>query len=402
MKVLILSHKMPYPPHDGGSFVILNFANALAELGCEITILAMNTYKRKFNVDQIPDELRRKIRFFAVDVDTKIKPIPFLLNLFQKNSYHVWRYGSSVKFKKILTDLLTRENFDIVQLEGLYLSPYVETIRKYSQAKVVMRAHNVEYEIFERYAEFESSFIKKIWLKEQARRLKRYEIERLNLYDAIVPITEKDAEVFKITNLLLIVIPAGVEIKEDLNFDNVEFPSLFYIGALDWFPNQQGLEWFFENVWDEVIKNAPNLKLYLAGRNPHLWKYLNKKQLRNVEIVGEVENSSAFMKTKAIMVVPLFAGSGIRVKILEAMSLGKVVITTSIGAQGINYKNGENILIANTKNEFVSCILKCVNDFNFCVSIGKSAYALIKENYEIMNFAKKFLEIYLKLKEAYL
>ncbi len=194
-------------------------------------------------------------------------------------------------------------------------------------------------------------------------------------------------------------IPAGVEIENDRpDFSKVEFPSLFYIGALDWFPNQQGLEWFFENVWDEVIKNMPGLKLYIAGRNPQMWKYLKGKRLKNVEIVGEVESSREFIKSKAIMIVPLLAGSGIRVKILEAMSLGRAIISTSVGAEGIDYKDGENILIADTKEEFLKQILKCANDFEYSKKIGENAFKLVKEKYEIGMLARKLFEFYLKLK----
>lgn len=399
MKILILAHKMPYPPKDGGSIGVLNFVKALADLGCDITILAMNTYKRRFDVDKIPDELKKKIKFLSVDVDTKIKPIPFILNLFQREAYHIWRYGSSKEFKKVLIELLKNESWDIIRLEGLYLSPYVETIRKYSPAKVTMRAHNVEYEILERYAEYEKSLFKKIWLKNQAKRLKRYELERLHLYDAIIPVTERDAEILKVDGVPTIVIPAGIEIEGDEpDFTKVEFPSLFYIGALDWFPNQQGLEWFFENVWDEVVNNMPSLKLYIAGRNPHMWNYLKGKKLKNVEVVGEVESSKEFIKSKAIMIVPLLSGSGIRVKILEAMSLGKAIISTSIGAEGIDYKNGEDILIADTKEEFVRQILRCASDFEFCKKIGENAFKLAKEKYEIKKLTRKLLDFYLKLK----
>lgn len=399
MKVLILSHKMPYPPRDGGSFVILNFARALAKLGCDITILAMNTYKRRFDIDKIPDELKQEMKFFSIDVDTKIKPIPFILNLAQRKSYHIWRYGASREFKRILIELLKKENYDIVQLEGLYLSPYVETIKKFSGAKVIMRAHNVEYEILERYAEFEKSFFKRTWLKEQAKRLKRYELERLRLYDAIIPITERDAEILKVEGVSTIVVPAGIEfVDSEPDFSNVDFPSLFYIGALDWFPNQQGLEWFFETVWEEVVKKAPGLKLYVAGRNLHMWSYLKFKKPKNVDIVGEVESSKEFMKSKAIMIVPLLAGSGMRVKVLEAMSLGKVVISTSVGAEGIDYRTGENILIADSKEEFIEQILRCVSDFEFCKSIGEKAFELVKSKYEIGNLARKLFDFYSKLK----
>ncbi len=390
---------MPYPPKDGGSYVTLNFAKALADLGCDITILAMNTYKRRFDIDKIPDELKKRIKFFSVDVDTKIKPIPFILNLIQREAYHIWRYGASKEFKEILVELLKNKSWDIVQLEGLYLSPYLETVRRYSSAKIVMRAHNVEYEIFERYADYEKSFLKKIWLKNQAKRLKRYELERLHLYDAIIFITERDAKILKVDSIPTSVIPAGVEIESDEpDFTQVEFPSLFYIGALDWFPNQQGLEWFFENVWDEIIKSMPSLKFYIAGRNPQMWNYLKGKKLKNVEVVGEVESSKEFIRSKAVMIVPLLAGSGIRVKILEAMSLGKAIISTSIGAEGIDYKNGENILIADTKEEFVAQILKCVSDFEFCKRVGSNAFKLAKEKYEVRELTRKLLDFYSKLK----
>lgn len=395
MKILILAHKMPYPPKDGGSYVTLSFAKALAELGCEITLLAMNTYKRRFNISDIPIELRQKINFHSVDVDTKIKLIPLLINLFQKKSYHIWRYGSSKKFAEKLVNLLQSEKFDIVQLEGLYLSPYVELIRRHSKAKIVMRAHNVEYEILERYAEFEKSILKKFWLKIQAKRLKSYELGRLNLYDAVIPITERDAQILKADKIPSIVIPAGFEIKDtEPNFEDVEFPSLFYIGALDWFPNQQGVEWFLKNVWDKIYRRFPDLKFYIAGRNSDKWKFLRVNKFPNVEVVGEVEDSREFIKAKSIMVVPLFAGSGIRVKIIEAMSLGKAVISTSVGAEGIKYKDGENILIANTVDEFVKKISICVEDKSFCFNLGKRAFELVNDEYNIVNLVGELKEFY--------
>lgn len=291
--------------------------------------------------------------------------------------------------------MLQSEKFDIVQLEGLYLSPYVELIRRHSKAKIVMRAHNVEYEILERYAEFEKSILKKFWLKIQAKRLKSYELGRLNLYDAIIPITERDAKILKADKIPSVVIPAGFEIKDtEPDFANVEFPSLFYIGALDWFPNQQGVEWFLKNVWDKIYRRFPDLKFYIAGRNSDKWKFLRANKFPNVEVVGEVEDSREFIKTKSIMVVPLFAGSGIRVKIIEAMSLGKAVISTSVGAEGIKYKDGENILIANSVGEFVKKISICVENKSFCFNLGKRAFELVNDEYNIVKLVGELKEFY--------
>jgi glycosyltransferase involved in cell wall biosynthesis len=399
MKILLLAHKMPYPPRDGGSIVTLNFAKAFARLGHEVIILAMNTYKRQFDVKNIPSELKKLITFHAEYVDTKIKPFHLLVNLFSRKPYHIWRYGSSKRYAERLVEILKSGNFDIVQFEGLYLSPYLELVRKFSNAKVIMRAHNVEYEIIERYANFENSVFKKLWLKTQASRLKRYELEQLKLYDALVPISKRDAKILFCEGLPTFVAPAGIDLSEIkiINDLATEFPSLFYIGALDWFPNQQGLEWFFEEVWIELIRKVPNVKFYLAGRNPNSWGYLKRKKLKNVEILGEVEDAYRFMSSKAIMVVPLFAGSGIRVKILEAMALGKVVISTTIGAEGIDFRDGENILIADTKEKFLEQIMRCLADRRLCQTIGEKASEFVKEKYDLNKIAKNLLEFYNKI-----
>ncbi|CUS80485.1 Glycosyltransferase involved in cell wall bisynthesis [Candidatus Kryptonium thompsonii] len=389
---------MPYPPKDGGSIVTLNYAKELSRLGCSVTILAMNTYKRRFKIEGIPTELRNMIKFYAVDVDTKIKPLYLLVNLFQKKSYHIWRYGSSDKFKEKLIDLLKNNKFDIVQLEGLYLAPYLSVIRENSKAKVVLRAHNIEYEILERYAEWEKSLLKKLWLKIQARRLKKYELGVLNSFDAIVAITDRDAKIFKESGcrIPIHVAPAGIEIENYNPGKDGESDSLFFIGALDWFPNQQGLEWFLKNVWSKVHEKFPDLKFYIAGRNPHLWKFSRKiSKFPNVELVGEVEDARGFMKSHKIMVVPVFAGSGIRVKIIEAMALGKIIITTGIGIEGIEYEGLDNVMLANTENEFIEKISLCVKrikiekSYRFGTSEGMQKYDINRLSVELLKFYKE-------------
>lgn len=395
MKILILSHKMPYPPKDGGSIVTLNYAKELANLGCEITILAMNTYKRKFEVDKIPDELKKLIKFYAVDVDTKIKAWYLFINMFQDVSYHIWRYGASLKYRNTLIEILNNHKFDIVQLEGLYLAPYLSLIKKNSDAKVILRSHNIEYEILERYAEWERSILKKYWLKVQSKRLKKYEFKVLNQFDAVIAITERDAKVLKENGckVSIFVAPAGIEIdKYKAQLLSVDSNSIFFLGALDWFPNQQGLEWFLNNVWMELYEKFPSLKFYIAGRNPNLWKFSSKvSKFPNVELVGEVEDAIEFMKDKQTMIVPVFAGSGIRVKIIEALALGKIVVTTSVGIEGIEANQVKNVLIANTKDEFIEKVSKALEIKSENL---KNETIKIKERYDIRFLTRALFEFY--------
>ena len=171
--------------------------------------------------------------------------------------------------------------------------------------------------------------------------------------------------------------------------------SLFHIGSMDWMPNLEAVNWFLEEVWNKIHTEIPQVRLYLAGRK--MPESLLNANYPNVSIVGEVPDSMYFIESKKINIVPLLSGSGIRVKIIEAMSVGKTVISTTIGAEGIDYTNEENILIADTPDEFVKQIKRCVEDNEFCSQIGKNAYDLVATHYNNELLTKKLLEFYIKL-----
>ena len=402
MNILQLCNKMPYPPKDGGSIATLNISKGFAELGHKVTVLAMNTSKHYFSVDNIPEDLKSKINFLDVFLNTKINPFSAVINLlFSTFPYNAKRFISK-DFNDKLINLLSNNDYDIIQLEGLYLCIYINVIRKYSKALIIYRAHNIEHEIWERTTEQQKSFLKKFYLKILTKRIKKFEINIINQYDALVPITERDALNFNKlgNNKPWHVSPAGINISElKSNFSNIEFPSLFYIGALDWAPNQEGLLWFLDNVWLKISAKYENLKFYVAGRNAPQW-FVNKLKKENIFYLGEIDDAYEFMNLKAIMIVPLLSGSGMRIKIIEGMALGKTIISTSIGAEGINYENGRNIIIADTPIDFFDVITKCINNRDFCDKMGENAIKSIKQKYnnkliidKLVNFYKNNLNI---------
>ncbi len=379
---------MPYPPKDGGSIATFNHIKAFAKLGHQVTVLAMNTSKHYFDTKDLPDEIKELAYFITVRVDNRINPLHAFLNLFTNRSYHVQRFISG-EYRRILVSLLKKKTYDIIQLEGLYLSPYVETIREHSRASVVMRSHNVEHEIWERITANKAFSFKNLYLKILSKRLKKYEASKLNKYDLLVPITEKDAHNIKKLGCTKPVFTsqAGIDL-ELLRPDGVEldFPSLFHIGALDWIPNQEGIKWFLKNIWSKLYISHPNLKFYIAGRGDSSW--LEKIKYPNVEILGEIEDAYGFMRSKAIMVVPLFAGSGMRIKIMEGMALGKTIISTTIGAEGIEHVDKENILIANTPSDFITVITKCIENRDMVDKIGRNARKFVENNYDNTKIVK--------------
>lgn len=384
MRILILTNKMPYPPKDGGSIATLSLALALENCNNEVSVLSMNTSKHFVDIESIPNDITSRLKFLAVPINTEIKLVDAVTNfVFSKTPYNAARFISE-NFNKKLIELLNENDFDVVQLEGLYLCPYIETIRKHSKAKISLRSHNIEHEIWQRAAVNESSVVKKTYTKNLASRIKRFKLRFLNQYDFLVPITKRDAERYQtLGNTVPIhVTPTGVDKnKYIINNENTSFPGIFHIGAMDWIPNQEGLTWFIDNVWIKFTKQYPELKFYLAGRNAPE-SFVNYLKQNNVEFLGEIENAGQFMNDNSIMIVPLLSGSGMRIKIVEGMALGKTIITTSIGTEGIDTTHGENILVSNTPEEFLKNLLNIVEDKDLYQKISKNAVKFIHEKFD--------------------
>lgn len=392
MKVLQLCNKPPYPPVDGGTLAMHSVTQGLLSSGCEVKVLAVCTDKHPVLEQQMTDEYRERTRFESVYVDLRIHFWDAMKAMLCGESYHVSRYESAA-FETRLAKVLEEDHFDVVHVESIFLTPYVPVIRHHSDARVVLRAHNVEHQIWERVVQSTKNPLKRWYLKHLALTLKVYERDHINDYDAVVCITQNDADYFCRSGCRkpLYSIPFGLN-PEPMEHVAVEESSLFHLGSMDWMPNVEGVDWFLEQVWPKVHEALPQVKLYLAGRK--MPERLMKVQIPGVVVVGEVADAMYFIGSKQINVVPLLSGSGIRVKIIEAMAAGKTVVSTTIGAQGIDCKDGEHLLIADTADDFVRQIRRCVEDGEFCRKVGDNASRLIADHYNPERLTALLLEVY--------
>ncbi len=403
MKILFLCNKSPYPAREGGPIAMNMMIEGLIRAGHQVKVLAVNSEKYHVAPESIPLSYREMTGIELVDIDLRIRIPDALLNLFSTKSYHVERFISAA-FRKKLLDILSVEKFDVVQFEMLFMSPYLGDVQRNSNAVTVLRAHNIEHLIWERMARNEKSPLKKWYISHLAETLKNYELSVIKGYDGIAAITYKDAEFFqKIIQGSGQAKPAVTDIPFGLDpgsysssREKIHFPSIFSLGAMDWLPNNEGIYWFLEKVWPELHRRFPDLRFYIAGR--HMPEWLTNSRHENVEVIGEVEDAVQFMNSKAIMVVPLFSGSGIRIKIIEGMAAGKTIVSTSIGAEGIGYTNGENILIADDPEEFIRQIASCISDRGMFDSIGISARTLIETSYNRDLLIQKLLAFYQKIR----
>ena len=393
MRILQFCYKPPFPALDGGSMGMHYITEGLINAGHQVKVLSFHSKKHPCRVDKLPAEYVEKTQFETVFVDLDVKILGALVCWLCGESYHVKRFINE-DMKKKLAQILKEQDFDIIQVESVFLTPYLPIMRKLSKAKIVLRAPNIEHKIWERIYKATKTPFKRGYIKHLAMTLKYYELNHINDYDAVSPVTEVDAEFFRAAGLRKLCkgIPFGMNPSEIVS-DVLEEPNtIFHIGSMNWHPNEQGIKWFLEECWDKVRKSTPKVEAYFAGRYMPNW--LKNTDVDGVHIVGEVADSIRFMTSKQIMVVPLLSGSGIRIKIIEAMSIGKTVIATTIAAEGIMYENGKNILIANTAEEFAEAIKYCVENPDKCKEIGQEAYKLIAERYSNDEVVRQLLALY--------
>ena len=381
MRILFLCNKSPWPPKEGGPIAMNMLIEGLIERGHQVKVLAVNSFKYHIEPESIPDSYREKTGIELIEVDIRVRLFPAFINLFSGRSYHVERFISRV-FNDRLAEVLKESEFDIVQLETLVMASYTDTIRRNSNAGIVLRAHNIEHLIWERVAENSSAPLKKQYLRHLASTLKRFELGISSRIDGIAAITGNDAAFFSsFSKVPVVSIPFGINITDYPPSGRIiKEPTIFIIGAMNWIPNQEGLKWFLKNVWGDLNRSFPALKFHIAGREMPPW--MKNLSLPNIVVEGEVEDASAFFASNDIMIVPLFSGSGIRIKVIEAMAYGKTVISTGIGSEGIGCTHGENILTANLSCEFFEMISVCLENPDVLQKIGKKARELVESVYD--------------------
>lgn len=391
MKILQLTKKFPFPLKDGESIAVTNLSESLNELGCEITLLSMNTVKHFINVADIPKSFNHYKEIHTVRLDNRVTITGAFLNLFSSESYHVNRFYFEA-YKSKLIELLHHNKYDFIQLETLYLAPYIDCIRAHSNAKIIMRSHNVEFEIWDRIASNTTSYIKKRYIEYLTKKLKRFELDSLKKYDGLVTVTSRDLVAYQKLGFegKGMALPIGINTKNYVPraFED-HVVSISFIGSLDWIPNLEGLEWFINSTWKIILQNHPNIKLHIAGRNTP--DSIQSLQNESIKVEGEVDDAKKFINEHPIMIVPLLSGSGMRVKILEGMALGRIVVSTSIGMEGIDATDKEEIIVADTPDEFAEKISWLLASRERMNTISNKARQFIVEHFDRTSNAQRFI-----------
>ncbi len=396
VRILVLLNRIPWPLNDGGAIGAYNFVKGYAEAGCEVTLLAMNTTKHFVEPAIIAEQFGKFGTVHTVLIDNHIKPLGALNSLLKGSSYVIDRFVSG-QYRQALIDLLQKSTYDVVHVDGLPPAAYIPTIRAHSKARISMRAHNVEHGIWQRVAAQEANLLKKQYISLEANRLQKFEAAAATQCDVVMAISREDEAALKALSptVKTIVVPAGMDVPAQPENTNFNAADLCFIGAFDWMPNLQGIEWFHREVWPALSSRFPQVNLLVAGKK--MPESIKKLSDAHFVAVGEVPDAKAFMLQHGLLVVPIVSGSGIRIKILEGMALGKCIIATPIAAEGLGLTDGENILIAETAEAFIQKLELCLNDVTYATRIGAAAHKFAFDNYRNRSIFDKLITYYRSL-----
>ncbi|MEA2337544.1 MAG: polysaccharide biosynthesis protein PslH [Thermoanaerobaculia bacterium] len=384
MRILLLTPRPPWPPIDGGRIAMGRLAEGLAQAGAEVEIMSLNPRKHRVETADAPVLMK------TIDIDTAriIGPamrrgIPFIVARFVSN-----------EFRDALRSTLLRFKPDIVQIESPFLLPYVDTIRTDSKARVVLRSLNVEFRIWEGLAQNEQNPLRRMLLRRLASSLRSYEVRHLVTPDAIVPISTADAEDFRSLGCTrpMHIVPCGIRIA-DVPHVVPDRGSVGFIGSLDFRPNQEAVQWIVDELWPRVTAHAPEARLSIAGSSAPTW-LRDRAREQNIEFLGQVEDAHAFMQRMSVIIAPLFAGGGMRIKVLEAMSLARPVVATTLGAGGLDVQHDRDILIANDAPSFAESVTRLLCDRDEATRLGEAARTTVASLYDSNVLARGLLSFY--------
>lgn len=394
MKILLICNKSPWPPLEGGPLGLDFMIRGLITSGHRLKVLAANTDKYPVDIESVPGKYREETGLELIPLKLKFNFIKACSNLPTGIPYTISRFHSP-EFERKISEILTKETFDLVQLEYLHMAVYLPLIRRFHKGPVTLREHNIEFLIWERLANNTPNPFKKLIYGYLSRTTRNFEIKTARQVDGIVAISPIDENLLKqFTKKPVISVPFGVS-PEKYNLKNENRSicfSLAMIGSMNWQPNIEGVKWFINKILPVLETTNPSIRLFIAGKQtPSRLKEIRKP---NLNVVGEVENAQSFMREHSLLVVPLFSGSGIRVKIIEAMAMGIPVISTSIGAEGIHYLPGKNIFIANTAKEFTDTIAELSSNPQKLSEVGEQGKILVMKEHNMPSLMDKLNEYY--------
>lgn len=277
---------------------------------------------------------------------------------------------------------MAAEGYDIVHVDTIHLAGELAALKQLSSRPLsIINAHNVECQIAGRMRELESSLPRRMALSMHARNMERFEKRAFALADMVLAVSEEDRDRID----AMAGVPGKAILVENGVDENYYTPgmaqeidpnSLVFVGSMDWLPNIDGVKWFVSEILPLIRLQRPLAQLTIVGRSPHADVATLHSPEHGVVVTGTVDDVRPYVQTASVVVVPLRFGGGTRLKIMEAFAMKKTVVSTSLGAEGIQCQNGLHLCIENESQAFAQACLNLMRDDGARYDLGENGHAL--------------------------
>ena len=398
MKLLFITTQFPYPADNGGKIGALNGISVVSRK-CEVTVLSfteeddliqegLEYFKREFPNVVFLSPIRH-------DIHIRKKPLKLakvmMQNYLKNIPYVAMKFKNKEMFEMIDQNFCEGQYWDLVFIDYLNMNIYADYIRgKYRSQfnKMIFKDHNLEYEIVKQESD-SSSGLKKAILSFEWKRTLRYEVKAIAAADLTFSVCQSNREFLaQYNSCAWTMLPTYKisSVRRELSTEN----SIFYMGNLSWKPNMEGVSWFVEKVLPLIREQIPDATLTIVGSGP------NEKLFCEVDGVnyrGYVKDISEIYSDMKVFIVPLFEGSGIRIKILEAFDNEIAVVSTSLGCKTIMAEHGRELFIADQEKEFADAVNRLLedNEINRCMT--KAAKSFLECNFSLQARQTEFENI---------
>ena len=392
MKILFLNKRLLFPLNFGGNIRTLNVLRYLAQWH-DVTYVS--------NIQPGEEGYAAQMRELGLRLETiPWRETPraswrFWAKL-AANLGSVYPYSANKEYDRRLRqkvdELLSQESYDLVICDFVQISRNVMGLT--SPPRILFQ-HNVEAQIFERHAHSDRNWLRRRYMGLQWKKMRRFEDSAGRQYDAVIAISNQDRDKFETDygwdHVHVIDTAVNTEFFSP-NGQAEQQDRLVFVGSLDWLPNQDGVRHFVERIWPEVLRRRPEATFQIVGRNPP--RSLERlEETPGVELVGSVPDVRPYVGNASVFVVPLLVGGGTRLKIFEAMAMGKAVVSTSLGAEGLPVTNGEHIQLADSPENFAARVVELLEDATRRREQADRGRRLILQNFSAETVARQFEEI---------
>ena len=392
MKIFFISvNFFSCPPIDGSSVRTFNLLKCLS-LKHEIVFVCITDARKKFK--DLTQLKKYCTEIFVIDHPHRITPLDYFFNLFSTKPFFVQkRYNR--KAQELIDEVLGRGDFDLIHADGLGAEQFILASRGIPK---ILDTRDALWLLHHREFKREKNLALKVYYWLKLLRAKRYELKAYSFFDKVVFISRADERIISSLSKgklkTLCTIPFGVDSPaEKSNQVRHDYPSLIFTGNMSYPPNVDAVLYFTDKVYPLVKKAVPSLRFHVVGAAPPP-KVKKLSERDGVTVTGWVKDISIWLRKSTVFVCPLRYGSGMKIKILEAMAMGKPIVSSPIGIEGIKVEKDKDVLVADDPDSFASCVLSLLNDKKLRETTGRNARRLAVEEYSWSKVSTEFNELY--------